>query len=1139
MSKKPPSRRGITFEVGARLEARDRLKKWYTAHIEKIDYEEGKVLIHFKRWNHRYDEWFSWDSVYLRPLERPLLRKEGAKLDEPTVEFRPSEQVLACWSDCRFYPAKVISVNKDASYTVEFYDGVVQNVKKIHVKSIPKSSREKNAASGRNKENGSGGGRRRERFRKSSPSLVGQQTGEGKLAEKDGREEEAKPVQKEMEQGQRKSPQELAAEPKTAASSLPPGTPPPAPQPQKPEEKRKRGRPPSSGHAGSHSKGAASQDRRLLPSRQGGTGTGKRKCASAASMLSKQMKFSKASDQGPPTGSQGQNRRRSLRLASGDSNPSTTNTPSDGVEPRGKAKEPEKAEEAAAASEPPAEAQQAPAIQARCSPEAPATPSAPEVAAAAPEPQAKEAAKADSPEPSAEPREAPPEAAPVVKRVPRSQNPNRYITNAAQSPEEQLPPKALIIDLDHNKFKCKIAECSKAFRKAKMLHYHMKYYHGIEKAESEQGSPKRSMQTRGSCPSETESLLDSPKRRRTTSGSLHGSQSTSQRDTPSSSVDLKAAKLNEKRRISAPSSLELSAQTRLSLRDKSKDNQVERSHRRLQDRERGFVDSGTKERTKEKKLRDFLKVKLKKKKKKKKKVKSVFYRKIQKYSRVYENLYVKTDKQCAEEDEVCKYKTDAENMSCQVFEKFSDSEENIDVSRDYPPKKSTFLSTRSSSSYKFPFSHKYTSLCSSDSGYHMDGLKFDDVSDDDPTSDSSTDSLLWSDDDYNQDVDVTTNPDDTGDGEDSQLEIVRCICEVEEENEFMIQCEECLCWQHGVCMGLLEDSVPEIYTCYMCRDPPEHRLSSRYWYDKEWLASGHMHGLAFLKENYSHQNSGKIVATHQLLGDVHKVIELLHGLQLKIYILQNKDQPDLKLWCKPWHVSPSTIEKLWERHLAPSEDSNSGLSTSTSTQGRTPNGTAERQAQMPVIEESYITSEHCYQKPRAYYPAAEQRLVVETRNSSLDEGFGRMRENGDEALAERFGRNVDEDSGRTDFDLREQDSLCKGESGTGKVRGTESTAEVQNEESRGPKESEEGGDSDPQLQWQVNLLAHIESLQDEVCHRMDFIERELDVLESWLDYSGELEPPDPLARLPQLKNRMKQLLADLGKVQQIASYCPV
>lgn len=36
----------------------------------------------------------------------------------------------------------------------------------------------------------------------------------------------------------------------------------------------------------------------------------------------------------------------------------------------------------------------------------------------------------------------------------------------------------------------------------------------------------------------------------------------------------------------------------------------------------------------------------------------------------------------------------------------------------------------------------------------------------------------------------------------------------------------------------------------------------------------------------------------------------------------------------------------------------------------------------PSFQESYITSEHCYQKPRAYYPAVEQRLVVETRQGS-------------------------------------------------------------------------------------------------------------------------------------------------------------
>ncbi|XP_067856370.1 PHD finger protein 20-like isoform X3 [Heptranchias perlo] len=1092
MTRRPPSRRGITFEVGARLEARDRLKKWYTAHIEKIDNEEGKVLIHFKRWNHRYDEWFSWDSVYLRPLERPLLRKEGAKLDEPTVEFRPSEQVLACWSDCRFYPAKVISVNKDASYTVEFYDGVIQTVKKIHVKPVPKSSREKNVASGRNKENGSGSARRRERFReRASSSLVDERARENKTAEK--KEEEAKPAQQDLEQKNShgtspERPAQLKSSPQTSSQQ----TSPPRSEPGKPEEKRKRGRPPSVGLAGNHSKGAASQeDRRLLPSRQGGSGSGKRKSASALSLQPKQTKHSKISDQRQPmdTRGQGQNRRRSLRLASGDSNSSSTGAPGEGAESRSRTKDQEKAKEAVN-SDPPAQAQQAPADQAQCSTDATSDASVPE-GVASPDHPTDEAAKLDSPTPSSEPKDPSSEAAPVVKRVPRSQNPNRYsrepLTSTAQSPEDHLPPKALIIDLDHNKFKCKIPECSKAFRKAKMLHYHMKYYHGMDKVEPDRSSPKRSMQTRGSCASEVESLLDSPKRRRTTSGTLHANQHVSHRDSQPSSADLRAAKLNEKRRISAPSSLDIPAQSRPSLREKSKDNQMERSHRKLQDRERGFTESGMKERSKEKKFRDFLKVKLKKKKKKKKKSKS----------------------------------------------EFSGSEENIDVSRDFPPKKSTFPSTRSSSSYKFPFSHKYTSLRSSDSGYYMEGLKFDD---DDPTSDSSTDSLLWSEDEYSQDVDVTTNPDETGDGDDSQLEIVRCVCEVEEENEFMIQCEECLCWQHGVCMGLLEDSVPETYTCYICRDPPDQRLNSRYWYDKEWLSNGHMHGLTFLKENYSHQNSGKIVSTHQLLGDVHRVIEVLHGLQLKIYILQNKDQPDLKLWCKPWRVSSTTIEKLRERQSAPSEDSNSGVSTSASTQCRTQNGTAERQSRVPVIEESYITSEHCYQKPRAYYPAAEQRLVVETRNSTLDEGIGRMRENGDETLAERFGRNIDEDSGRLDLDLhREQASHCKVRSSSG-----DSAPDAHREkESRSLKEVGEGDASDPQLQWQVNLLTHIESLQDEVCHRMDFIERELDVLESWLDYSGELEPPDPLTRLPQLKHRMKQLLADLGKVQQIASCCPV
>lgn len=129
------------------------------------------------------------------------------------------------------------------------------------------------------------------------------------------------------------------------------------------------------------------------------------------------------------------------------------------------------------------------------------------------------------------------------------------------------------------------------------------------------------------------------------------------------------------------------------------------------------------------------------------------------------------------------------------------------------------------------------------------------------------------------------------------------------------QCEECLYWQHGTCMGFLEDKVPERYTCFICRGwlrvllrvsfgiyllyitsclflfaysgqiIKGQRSSYQYWYDREWLNTGHMYGLSFL-ENYSQQNGKKIADTHQLLGDIQHVVEVLNGLQLKINVLQ-------------------------------------------------------------------------------------------------------------------------------------------------------------------------------------------------------------------------------------------------------------
>lgn len=81
------------------------------------------------------------------------------------------------------------------------------------------------------------------------------------------------------------------------------------------------------------------------------------------------------------------------------------------------------------------------------------------------------------------------------------------------------PPPVLSINLDHNPFKCSAPGCSKSFRKAKLLHYHMKYYHGEEQPLEGERSPTRSIQTRASD-KQVPAGIEGPRRRRTISASM-------------------------------------------------------------------------------------------------------------------------------------------------------------------------------------------------------------------------------------------------------------------------------------------------------------------------------------------------------------------------------------------------------------------------------------------------------------------------------------------------------------------------------------------------------------------------------------------------------------------------------------------
>lgn len=112
---------------------------------------------------------------------------------------------------------------------------------------------------------------------------------------------------------------------------------------------------------------------------------------------------------------------------------------------------------------------------------------------------------------------------------------------------------------------------------------------------------------------------------------------------------------------------------------------------------------------------------------------------------------------------------------------------------------------------------------------------------------------------------------------------------------------------------------------------------------------------------------------------------------------RSSTHPDLQLWRQPWkHLERSRIcfDSCHSSDAAPSpvtpdEDMSRGeILMSSALEKLSRAATAATSSSscssspFPSFQDSYITSEHCYQKPRAYYPAVEQRLVVETRQGS-------------------------------------------------------------------------------------------------------------------------------------------------------------
>ncbi|XP_030916748.1 PHD finger protein 20-like protein 1 [Geospiza fortis] len=1013
MSKKPPNRPGITFEIGARLEALDYLQKWYPSRIEKIDYEEGKMLVHFERWSHRYDEWIYWDSNRLRPLERPALRKEGLKDDEEFVDFKPGEEVLARWTDCRYYPAKIEAINKEGTFTVQFYDGVIRCLKRMHIKSMPEDAK--------------GQAREREQI---APEL--------RLVTEIEPKEDWIALVKAAAAAAAKN--KAGSKPRTSANS------------NKDKEERKWLKVPSKKEETSTSTIMQEvQKKEEEPTSSDTFEVGfpvvdvpKMAFVQAESALSHKRKSN--------LGNSFQAKRARLNKITGLL--ASKAVVADGAEKKEGNKE------------------TAPVLEQEISPK--------------PQSQKKNEADISSSANIQKPALLSSTLSSGKARSKKCKQESGDSSGCIKPPKSPLSPELIQVEDLTLVSQLPSAVINKT-SPSQPVNSPRSYKHSQRRRRSQRlatcSLPDDSVEKVSSPSSVTDGKVFS------ISGQNQQSSKLEVPDVAHVSLEKRGPclplDLSRSSEVTAPLSAESTFHNEYSSKDKEDIQMIAYlPSKAITDGRVATTASGAARMERKGKLEE--------------KTSSAYGKKKEKE---------KEKKEKKEKDHKPKQKKKKKKKKKSKQHDYSDYE---DSSVEFLDRCSSPLTRSSGSSLtlRSMFSEKNTSYQYPRAILSVD-LSGENLSDMEFLDDSSTESLLLSGDEYNQDFD-STNFEESQDEDDAINEIVRCICELDEENGFMIQCEECLCWQHSVCMGLLEDSIPEQYICYICRDPPGQRWSAKYLYDKDWLNNGHMCGLSFLKENYSHLNAKKIVSTHHLLADVYGVTEILHGLQLKIGILKNKHHPDLHLWAY------SGMRKEQEQRTVGVEKKLVTLQDAVNPAERTCH--SQNHKEPPSIpqkmEETYITSEHSYQKPQSFshdYKAVTDPMSSDDEDtSSLEEDQEYHTENKN-CLQYSF----------KDGGMNEQNS-AEG-----------NTVFVCNER----KGSEEQVDT--HLQWQLNLLTHIENVQNEVTSRMDLIEKEVDVLESWLDFTGELEPPDPLARLPQLKRRIKQLLIDMGKVQQIATLCSV
>jgi hypothetical protein len=157
----------------------------------------------------------------------------------------------------------------------------------------------------------------------------------------------------------------------------------------------------------------------------------------------------------------------------------------------------------------------------------------------------------------------------------------------------------------------------------------------------------------------------------------------------------------------------------------------------------------------------------------------------------------------------------------------------------------------------------------------------------------------------------------------------------------MIQCDICLCWQHGYCVGLEdEDPVPEKHVCETCRQPPGGRSEAKFSIDQDWLKEGKLpssesvaclKGLGRRKSPLSDQRETAFRKLSELMADLASLDKVLHGLRVKLHVASQPSNSKVFMWSSLWSVPSHQPMEPEELAAAASAHVENGLQPDTCT----------------------------------------------------------------------------------------------------------------------------------------------------------------------------------------------------------------